>query len=71
MRGPSFEQNYISFTQECFVPSLVEIGPVVLEKKIKVLKLCDKDEEGQLSIRKAHLKIDIFLTCELHILSSI
>ena len=31
-RGPSFEQTWISFTQGCFVPSLVEIGLVVLEK---------------------------------------
>ena len=27
---PSFEQTWIPFTQGCFVPSLVEIGPVVL-----------------------------------------
>ena len=32
--GPSFEQTWIPFTQGCFVPSLVEIGSVVLEKKI-------------------------------------
>ena len=32
-RGPSFEQTWITFTQVCFVPSLVEIGSVVLEKK--------------------------------------
>ena len=32
--GPSFEPPGIPFTQECFVPSLVVIGPVVLEKKI-------------------------------------
>ena len=31
-RGPSFEQTWIPFTQGSFVPSLVEIGPVVLEK---------------------------------------
>ena len=30
--GPSFDQTYIPFTQGCFVPSLVEIGPEVLEK---------------------------------------
>ena len=29
-----FEQNWIIFSQGCFVPSLVEIGPVALEKKI-------------------------------------
>ena len=32
--GPSFEQTLIPFTQGCFVPGLVEIGPVVLKKKI-------------------------------------
>ena len=34
--GPLFEQTTggISFTQECFVPSLVEIGLMVLEKKV-------------------------------------
>ena len=38
-RGPSFEQIWIPFTQGCFVPSLVEIGPVVLEKKMKMWKV--------------------------------
>ena len=37
-RDPSFEQTWIPFTKEYFVPSLVGIGPVVLEKKI--LKFC-------------------------------
>ena len=32
--GPSFEQNWIYITRGCFVPSLLEISPVVLEKKI-------------------------------------
>ena len=32
--GSSFDQTWITFTQECFVPSWVEIGPVVMEKKI-------------------------------------
>ena len=36
--GPSFEKNLISFTQGCFVLSLVEIGQLVLEKKI--FKFC-------------------------------
>ena len=31
---PSFEQTWIPFTQGCFVPSLVKIGSVVLERKI-------------------------------------
>ena len=33
-RGPSFEHTWIPYNQGCFVPSLEEIGPVVLEKKI-------------------------------------
>ena len=33
-RGPSFDQSWIPFTQGCFMQSLVEIGSVVLEKKI-------------------------------------
>ena len=37
-RGPSYEQIWIPLTQGCVVPSLVEIGPVVLEKKI--FKFC-------------------------------
>jgi hypothetical protein len=32
--SPFFEQTWISFTQGWFVPSLVKIGQVVLEKKI-------------------------------------
>ena len=32
--GPSFEQTWAPFTQKCFEPSLVEISPLVLEKKI-------------------------------------
>ena len=39
-RGPSFEQTLIPFTQECFAPSSVEIGPMVLEKT-KVWKVYD------------------------------
>ena len=33
-RGPSFEHTLILSTQRCFVQSLVQIGPVVLEKTI-------------------------------------
>ena len=32
--GPSFDQTWIPLIQECFVPCLMDIGPVVLEKKI-------------------------------------
>ena len=38
-RDPSFEQTWIPFTQEYFVPNLVEIDPVVLEKKMKMSKV--------------------------------
>ena len=38
--GSSFEQTWIPFTQGCFVPRLVEIGPVVLEKKILKFRKC-------------------------------
>ena len=40
LNGSSFEQTWIPFTQGCFVPSLVEIGPVVL-KKMKMWKVYD------------------------------
>ena len=33
--SPLFEQTFIYFTQGCFVPKLVEIGSVVLEKIFK------------------------------------
>ena len=46
-RGPSFEQTWIPFTQGCFVPSLVVIGPVVLEKKMKMRKVYDHDDNGR------------------------
>ena len=42
-RGPSFEQTCLPFTQGCFVPSLVEIGPELLEKKMKMWKVYDND----------------------------
>ena len=35
----SFEQTWIPFTQGCFVPRLVEIGPVVLENILKFRKV--------------------------------
>ena len=38
-RGPSLEQTWIPITQGCFVPSLVEIGQDVLEKKMKMWKV--------------------------------
>ena len=38
--GPSFEQTWFPITQGCFVPSLVEIGSVVLKKKILKVGQC-------------------------------
>ena len=38
-RCPAFEQTLIPFTQRCLLPSLVEIGSVVLEKKMKMWKV--------------------------------
>ena len=70
-RGPSFEQTWIPFTQGYFVPSLVEIGPVVLEKKMKMWKVYKQTDrrtdrrtdgqrdDGQQVIRKAHLSFQL------------
>ena len=46
MRGPSFEQTWISFAQGCSVPSLVEIGSVVLKKKMKMSKVYDNNDDN-------------------------
>ena len=53
MNGSSFEQTWIPFTQGCFVPNLVEIGPVVLEKKIFKFR----QSIFATLIRKAHLSL--------------
>ena len=59
-RGPSFEQTWIPFTREYFVPSLVEIGPVVLEKKMKMWKVYRQmGGDRRQVIRKAHLSIQL------------
>ena len=39
---PSFNQKWILFTQWCFVPNLVKIEPVVLDKKILSLSILGK-----------------------------
>ena len=39
--GLLFEQTWISFTRGFFVPNLVEICPVVLEKKMKMWRFID------------------------------
>ena len=44
---PSLEQTWIPFTKECFLPSLVGIGTVVLEKLIKTFKVyCNNDDNN-------------------------
>ena len=43
----------------CFVPSLVEIGPVVLEKNIKCEKFTDRRTDDRQSEKKAHLSFQI------------
>ena len=43
----NFEHSWISFTKRCFVPSLVESGPVVQEKKMKMWKVYNNDDDGQ------------------------
>ena len=40
-RGCSFEQIWIPFTKESFVPSLIEIGRMVLKKKMNMWKVYD------------------------------
>ena len=51
-RCPSFEQTWIPFTQGCFVPSLAEIGPVVLEKMKmwKIYRLTDGQADRRLGL---------------------
>ena len=51
--GPSFEETWILITQGYFVPSLVEIDPVILEK-MKMWKDYDNNNDGhrQILIRK-------------------
>ena len=44
--GSFFEQTGIPFSQWCFVPSLFEIGLMVLEKKMKMGKVY-RQTDGQ------------------------
>ena len=57
-RGPSFEQTWVPFTQGCFVPSLFEIGPMVLESKMwKIYRQMNRPtEDGKQVIRKALIR---------------
>ena len=66
-RGPLFKQTWILFTQGYFVSSLVEIGPVVLEKKMKIWKVYRQTDgrtdrqtdNGWQVIRKSHLSFKV------------
>ena len=65
--GPSFEQTGIPFTQGYFMQSLVEIGAVVLEKKMKMWKVyrwtdrqTDRQtDDGRQVSRKTHLSFQL------------
>ena len=61
--GSSFEETWIPFTQGCLVPSLVEIGPLVLEKKMKMWEVYrqtdGQTDDGWQVIRKAHLSFQL------------
>ena len=64
MRPHHLKKTWITFTQGGIVPSLVDIGPVVLEKKMKMWKVYDSDDnnnddndDGQILIRKSHLSL--------------
>ena len=47
-----FYHNQILFLQECFVPSLVEIGSVLVKKKASIEKVLEgkgDNDDGQLT----------------------
>ena len=54
--GPWFEQLWIVSILGYFVPLLFEIGPVVIEKKLKMWKVYRRSDDRQLVIRKSHLR---------------
>ena len=59
--------NWNPLHQGCFVPSLVEIGPVVLDKKIKLWKVYrqtdgqmdGRTDDGRRAIRKTHFSFKL------------
>ena len=59
----SFAEIWIPITQGCFVASFVEIGPVVLKKKMKMWKVYRQTDrqmdDRQQVIRKAHLSYQL------------
>ena len=53
---PSFVDTLIPFTKESFVSILVWIGPVVLEKKMKIWNIY-RQTGGQADIRRSSIKL--------------
>ena len=49
-----FNVTFRPFTKECFVPSLIEIRPVVFERT-KMWKVNRRTDAGHKTIRKAHM----------------
>ena len=61
--GTPHLKNLNPFTKGCFVPNLVEIGPVVLEKKSKIGKVYrhtdGQTDDGRQTMRQAHLSFQL------------
>ena len=50
---PKWRGLHLNFSQGCFVPSLVQIDPVVLEKEdVNVKKFTDRQTDGKTDGRK-------------------
>jgi hypothetical protein len=56
-QSPSFEQFRIPSAQGWFVPSLVKIGPVVLEKKSKMSKFTDGQTDRRTTDKRRSEKL--------------
>ena len=52
-RCPLFKQTWIIPTLECFVTSLAKLGPVVLEKKMKMWRKCRQTHRRQMDGRRS------------------
>ena len=67
--GPSFYSTWISYTQWSIVPSLVEIDPLVLAKKMKMWKVynnnCNDNDDGQRThfVQKSALSLEPWNVC--------
>ena len=65
-RGPSFEQNWISFTQECFVPSLVEMWPSGCGEKMIMWKVYGQKDRLTTDDRRSKKFTEAFSSGELN-----